>query len=127
MAVDDFNPDDLEELAQLLRDVEGIETADIDPSKVRTPGVWVRFDGLSLGTLGALGVKVTLHPVVASTGNRPRDLAGLAALFNRVKPVAQQLGAPLDDVRVVALTLPGSSTPLACLQIPIELHTTQEE
>jgi len=123
MAVDDFNPSDLDELATQLRAIEGV-SADRDAAKVQTPGVWIRFDGLAAGTLASLGVKLTLHAVVATTGDKPRDLDKVAALYNSIKPVIAANGGPSGDITPTGLILPGSTVALPCLQIPLHILTT---
>lgn len=124
MATDDFNPADLDDVAASLKAIEGVNSADTDPSKVQTPGVWIRFDGLGAGTLAGLAVKVTLHAVVASTGDRRRDLGAVATLHNLIKPVVESLGGPSGVITPTGLILPGSATPLPCLQVPVDLMTT---
>lgn len=124
MAVDDFNPADLDDVVAILRAIEGVRSADRDPAKVHTPGVWIRWDGLGPGTLGGLAVKATLWPVVPLTGDLVRDQGVLAALFNLIKPVIESLGGPAGDVTWSPLILPDSGAPLPAMQIPVVINTS---
>lgn len=124
MATDDLNFDDIGLLVTALKAVDGIKYADTDPAAVNTPGVWVRFDGLGLGTMTHLEVKLTLHLVVATANDRARTEKALADLFNAAKPVVNDFGGPAGLVTPAGLQLPGSQAYLPCLQIPISLLTT---
>lgn len=122
----DLNFADLDELAQLLVEVDGVRSANVDETKVQTPGVWIRVDGISLDTLAGLTIKTTLFLIV-SERDRPRALVELQTLFNKVMPVLRNIGGPTGDTTTAGVVLPGSQTPLPALAVPLDLLTTQEE
>lgn len=125
MATDDLNVADLETLAATLNAIDGVSKASTDPSEVRTPGVWIRFDTIDTGTLSDLCLKVTLFAVVGSSNTRARDLKNLQDLFNLIKPALAELGGPSGPVNArAALVLPGSQALLPAFEIPLDLYTT---
>lgn len=120
----DLDFGDLDTLKAWLK-AGGIRSVDVDPAKVQTPGVWIRPVRVSLNDLAGVTIGLELIAVVANTG-AGRDLPELAALFNKVKAVLDTngIGGPDDDARLVSVTLPGSSSPLPGLAIPLDLYTT---
>lgn len=125
MATDDLNVSDLESLAAMLKAIDGVSSASTDPSEIRTPGVWIRFDAIETGTLSDLALKVTLYAVVGSSNGRGRDLKNLQDLYNLIKPTLAEIGGPSGPINArAALVLPGSQTPLPAFEIPLDLYTT---
>lgn len=125
MATDDLNLDDLQLLVEELKARPGVKYASTDPEEIDTPGVWVRFDGAELqATLTNLRVKVTLHLVVAPANERARTNKALSDLFNTVKPVVEDHGGATGLIKPVGLQLPGAQSPQPCLQIPLDLLTS---
>lgn len=117
--------DDLDELAGRFK-AAGVRSVELDPAKVNAPGVWLRVDTLDQGELaGDVTFGITVHLIVPERGVR-RGLDELGVLYNTVAPVLAGIGGPTGQVRLVGVQLPGSSTPLPALAIPIDLDTTQE-
>jgi hypothetical protein len=132
VAVDDFNPADLDELTAAIKGAdptgELIRSASLNPDEVQVPGVWVRFDGLAYDVLAGLTVKLTLHLIVPNAGGFARVLGKLAELHNLVKPVVAGYGGPSGNTTRTGVLLPGnSSNPMPALAIPLDLLTDQEE
>lgn len=131
MAVDDFNPADIDTLVAAIAAAdathETIRTVSLNPDEVQLPGVWVRFDGLEENVLAGLTVKLTLHLIVANAGGFSRVLAGLADLRNLVKPVLTTFGGPSGPTARTSVLLPGNTAPMPALAVPLDLLTTQPE
>lgn len=133
MAVDDFNPADLDELVDAIKAAdpthELIRSASLNPDEVQTPGVWVRFDQLEEDVLAGLTVRVTVHLIVSNAGGFARQLAGLAQLRNVVKPVLDTYGGPTGPTSRVGVILSTSAgaQPMPALAVPLELSTHQPE
>lgn len=124
MATDDLNFGDLDELVDEIK-TAGVKSVDRDASKIRPPGVWVRFDEIELqATLTTLRLKVTLHLVVTNSVSRGPSEKALASLFNKVKTVVENHGGATGPIKPIGLKLPNSQTPLPCLQIPLALLCT---
>lgn len=132
MAVDDFEPTDLDELVEAIKAAdpthELIRSVSLNPDEVKLPGVWIRFDGLDDNLLGGVTVNLTLHLIVANAGGFARVLAGLAQLRNLVKPVVVGYGGPNGRTTRTSVILPGNtSTPMPALAMPLDLLTSQPE
>lgn len=122
---DDFNPADLEAVLDILRTAPDPIPADLDPAKVRAPGVWLRLDGFTPDSLHGLTINTTLHPVVGEA-DRTRATTAVADLFNRVKAKLRAAGLEVyGQVTPARLILPGSSTPLPALAVPLDIPTCQ--
>lgn len=131
MAVDDFNPADLDELAAALKatDPAGdvLRSVSLNPDEVQLPGIWIRFDGLGAGTLGGLVVRTTLHLIVPNAGGVGRVLAALAQLRNLVQPAVAGYGGPSGDVTRTSVLLAANTSPMPALAVPLDLLTSQPE
>lgn len=131
MAVDDFNPQDITDLAAAIKAAapELIRSASVNPDEVQVPGVWIRFDGIEDTTLGGgLTLNLTLHLIVPNAGGFARVLAQLAELRNAVKPVVAGFGGPSGPTTRTGVILPANSTtPLPALAVPLALLTEQNE
>lgn len=104
----------------------GIRSADTDPAKVQAPGVWIRFDGVELDNLAGVTILATLH-LVAPASTFTTVQTQLADLFNQVIPALAAIGEqPAGTTRPAGVVLPGSTTPLPALAVPLELLTTKE-
>lgn len=114
--MDNITLDPLEDLAAALAAVPGITTAATDPAKVRTPGVWVRFAGLELDSLGGYTIYATLHLIVADTGYRRASVA-LGSLLSRVAGVVDVH----ETVTPQPVILPSGPKPLPGLAVPYAL------
>lgn len=112
---------ELDQLAALLAAVEGCRSASVDPGKVKLPGVWIRHDSLGF-RLGGATHKLTLH-LITPEREQGRALPELAALFNALSAQLHQLGGPSGDLQLVGVVLPGSSTPMPALAVPLDLIT----
>ncbi len=115
---------DLRELGQLLSDavpVPRLRTVTSEPSKVDTPGCWLRFDRVRHNILdGGYELDVTAHLVVPEQEVwRAHDQ--LSALFTDLQPTLERVGYTGDGIAFVGLILPGSSTPLPALAVPLTL------
>ena len=120
-----LDPADLEQLATELR-AAGVRSVDYDPANVKAPGAWLRLDTLAPDTLdGAVNVGLTLFLVVPANGVT-RSLGALSDLLDLAFPVLQRLAASIDQASITGLVLPGSTTPLPALSVPITLHTIPE-
>lgn len=115
---------DLRELGQLLgtaAPAPALRVVTSDPSKVLTPGVWLRFDRARHDKLsGGYSLDVTAHLVVPDQGV-PRAHKQLSELFTTLQPTLEQVGYTGDSLAFVGLVLPGSSTPLPALAVPLTL------
>jgi hypothetical protein len=131
VAVDDFNPADIDELLAAVKAAdptgELIRTVSLNPDEVQLPGVWVRFDGLDDNLLAGLTVKLTLHLIVPNAGGFSRVLGKLAELRNIVKPVIAVYGGPNGPTSRTSVILSTNTQPMPALAIPLDLLTTQEE
>jgi hypothetical protein len=127
MAADDVDFTNLDQLAADLAaaDPELIRSVSVDPSEVQVPGGWLRVDGVGPHTLGAVTLRATLHLIVPE-GDVRRRLTMLAAAYNAAKPVLDDLGADVGDADSVGVILPGSSTPLPALAIPVAILTSPD-
>lgn len=129
MAVDDFNPADIDELvADLLAadpDHDTLRSVSLNPDEVNLPGVWVRFDGLDDNLLAGVTVKLTLHLIVGNSGGFSRVLDQLAAMRNLIKPVLVRYGGPNGPTVRTSVILPANTTPMPALAMPLDLLTNQ--
>lgn len=108
-----------------LRQVDGVRSADLDPAKLRTPGVWVRLPSFGVDTLAAgdYRLDVELHLVVGDQDwRKARD--ELADLFDAVHAF---LGRPrMARAEFIKLVLPeGQEVP--CLRFPTTLRITLDD
>lgn len=131
MAIDDFNPADIDELvADLLAtdpDNDVIRSVSLNPDEINLPGIWIRFDGLDDNLLAGVTVKLTLHLIVGNAGGFKRVLAQLAAMRNLVKPAVVRYGGPNGPTTRTSVILPGNTTPMPALAMPLDLLTNQPE
>lgn len=122
-----LNPADLAAFLDLLRAKDRISSASTDPSKVQTPGVWVRIDNIDAGPLAAgAEVDMTLFPVA---GDLDWDDAWkvLLPLQDDVLAVLNEIGGAGAPISPTSLVLQGSQAPKPALSIPFTLHTAPEE
>lgn len=117
-----FTFDDLDELVEELRAVDGVESVDLAASRVNPPGVWVSVRGVRTETLASVAFPIRLHLIGPSTEIR-ESMRTLERLHNAVVPTVNSLGGPTGDVELVALTLPDGAT-LPALVIPLDVSTT---
>lgn len=114
----------LDELATLLKS-GGVRSVSADPARVNTPGVWINPKTVRLDLLDGCVIPLDLVCVVASSEYRTSSKA-LADLFNQVVDAlhAGGLGGPEVDAVIGSVLLPGSTSPLPCISIPLDLHTS---
>lgn len=123
--------DDMRELGQLLKaagpaDADKLRSITVDASKLLTPGVWLRIDAIRWEVLaGGHTVATTVHIVVPDS-EPERAHTRLSKLFKSLRSTLEQVGYTGGDVAFTGLLVPGSSTPLPALAIPVELHITEE-
>ena len=129
MAVDDFNPADLDELVDALGALDPVvvRSVSLNPDEVNLPGIWIRFDGLNDNVLAGLTVRLTLHLIVGNGGGFARVLAALADMRNLVKPVVAGYGGPTGPTARTSVILSAGTQPMPALAIPLDLLTSQEE
>lgn len=121
---------DLRELGQLLGTavpaprLRGVTS---EPTKVQTPGCWLRFDRARHSLMdGGYELDVTAHLVVPEQETwRAHDQ--LSALFTDLQPTLERVGYAGDGLAFIGLVLPGSSTPLPALAVPLTLTIDPEE
>lgn len=114
---------DLRDLGQLLGTAvpgPALRVVTSDPTKVRTPGCWLRFDRARHDVLSGYSLDVTAHLVVPDQ-DVPRAHKQLSELFTSLQPTLEQVGYTGDNLAFVGLVLPGSSTPLPALAVPLTL------
>ena len=100
----------------------GVESVDVDPTRVRAPGVWISVRAIATEKLyGGPTYRLSLFCLAPDTDHRTaRDL--LAELHNTVAPVVDELGGTTGDVELVTLQIPGGAT-LPALRIPVDMDT----
>lgn len=107
---------ELDILAAELKAVEGIRSADIDPAKVTTPGVWISATGVELDRLAGYTITTRLVLVVDDNGPR-RAMAALAKLLNLVLEVVDADG----PITPRTFTPGDNAAPLPALSVPVSL------
>jgi hypothetical protein len=122
MATDDLNPDDLDDLVDMIKAGGGVECS-LDPVDLNGVGVWVSLSGIRGDRLQGTTLEVTLF-VVAPDGPPSVVLRLLADCYNLVRP--RIVGLPRNGmVQSVRVTIPGvEGRPMPALSIPVMLHTT---
>jgi hypothetical protein len=122
MATDDLNPDDLDDLVDLITAGGGLEVS-LDPVDLYGVVVWVSLSGIRGDRLQGTTLEVTLF-VVAPDGPPSVVLRLLADCYNLVRP--RIVGLPRNGmVQSVRVTIPGvEGRPMPALSIPVMLHTT---
>lgn len=124
-----FDKADLLAFLAMLVGTEGglIRSSSTDPSKVQTPGVWVRVNQIRRSRLaGGSDVDMTLFPVVGDT-DWDTAYQVLLPVLDELLAVLNQIGGPTGPIVPTALVLQGSSTGLPAFSVPFTLHTTTEE
>lgn len=122
-----LDPADLAAFLDLLRAAPAVKSASTDPSKVHTPGVWVRIDAVNPGPLAAgADVDMTLFPVAGDL-NWDDAWKTLLPLQDDVLAVLNEIGGAGAPVTPTSLVLQGSQAPKPALSIPFTLHTAPEE
>lgn len=121
---------DLRELGQLLGTAvpaPKLRSVTSEPTKVDTPGCWLRFDRARHDLLsGGYSLDVTAHLVVPNQETwRAHDQ--LSDLFTDLQPTLERVGYAGDGLAFVGLVLPGSSSPLPALAVPLTLTIDSEE
>lgn len=119
----DLNPDDLDDLVQILKDAE-IRDVGFDPKQLNKPGVWVNVTGFALELLGGLTVKTQLI-CLAGTNDPRQALISVAPVFNKVVTALNPIGGPTGDPTTGVWILDGAAR-VSGISIPFDLHTTQE-
>lgn len=112
----------LDGLAQTLREAEGITTADVDPTKLRTPCVWVDFRGIVVDeTLEVSGYDLQADlRLGVSDVDAKRNQVALAQLVTAVLGVVDVEAGGV--IRPIGLVLPGSKRRLPGLSVPVTLR-----
>lgn len=112
--------------AELKAAADELRVVSLEASQVRTPGVWVRVDGVSQVTLrGDWQIDAVAFLVVQAT-DTGRSWDKLATLLHKLTPTLSRVGYTGATITPTGLILSGSSTPLPALAIPLELHYTEE-
>lgn len=124
--------DDLRELGQLLVTASNgggqpLRSVVVDAAKLVTPGCWLRVDSIRMETLAASHTVATTVHLVVPDSDPERAHTRLSALFTALRPTLETVGYSGADIAFTGLLIPGSSTPLPALAIPVELHITEEE
>lgn len=110
----------LDEYATLLDAVDGIRSASADPTKIKTPGVWVQARSFELATLaGGFTIDARLLLITGSKDVR-RALDDLSALFR----AAVTLSTPAGPVTPAVATLNGADLP--ALSVPVRIRWSPE-
>lgn len=121
---------DMDELGQLLTTAAGkarLRSCTVDSSKLLTPGAWLRVNKVRHELLdGSYVVDTTVHLVVPES-EPARAHTRLSELFDVLRPTLEHAGWSGDSIAFTGLLVPGSSTPLPALAIPVELHITESE
>lgn len=125
-AVDDLNFANVEELATAIR-AAGITWVTTDRNDLRTPGVWIRFEGLPPSPLAACVMRLSVFAIVEPTSNGAQQDKALADLWNTLRPVLENYGGPAGLVSRIGLLPDGATTPLPALLAPLDLVTTEGE
>lgn len=96
----------------------------VDPSDLNTPGAWVTVEGIQAANLAGTHRLLCAVYLVAGDQDYRRAMTALADLYNLAIP-----GVLLPDGPVVpqGVILPGDTTPLPALRVPVHLFTTTEE
>lgn len=122
---------DMDELGAALVGASSGDTklrnATVDAAKLLTPGAWLRVNNVRHELLdGSYVVDATVHLVVGET--EPRRAHGrLSSVFNQLRPLLESIGWSGASLAFTGLLVPGSSTPLPALAVPVELHITESE
>lgn len=112
---------DLDDVIAELRQLGDGLVVDVDPAKVRAPGVWVRVDGLQRVSLGGhYALQLRLHLVARDVEFRnARDQ--LTDLADLVAPLIDSYGGPTTVWQLVGLQLPqGPRLPALAVSVDIE-------
>jgi hypothetical protein len=111
-----------EPVTELLTALRGQElSADVDPSELNTPCVWVTVDTITTRSLAALErLEVSVYLIVGDQDHM-RAMESLAALYN----LAAAVITPDGPVRPTAVVLPSDPTPLPALRVPVYLYETE--
>lgn len=101
--------------------VDALQAADVraaeDPADLNLPGAWVTVDQITPANMaGALRLECLVFLIVDDTDYK-RALGRLAVLYNKVRTVL----LPDGPVRPQAVLLPGDTTPLPALRVPVHL------
>lgn len=112
----------LGDLADLLV-AGGVRSATTNPEDVQVPGVLVEPDTIAFDFLGAYAHRARLLLVVPANGTS-RALDALAELLNQVTTAIPDDGpvALAGDITFRGVTLPGSTTALPGLVVPVEIE-----
>lgn len=121
-------PRDVDDLGELLNAADArIKSCTLDSARLQVPGVWVRVDQLQQELLtDSYTIRATAHLVVK--GAEPsKALNALGDHLDALLPVLESVGYTGDPINLTGLILPGSSSPLPALAIPLALHITEED
>lgn len=104
-------------LCELL-DAAGVP-AQLDPADVSPPGAWVHLEGINTAANleGVHELQVIVHLITGDTDTR-RALEGLGVLYSQLLEVV----TPDGLVTLEGVVLPGSTTPLPALRVPVNIH-----
>lgn len=102
--------------------------ATLDTAQIRTPGVWVTAESISLDLLaadsGSIAVRLVL---VVPDLDDERAWEGLGLLLTEVdEALAAADLSPGGDITVENIILPNSSTPLPALGVPVDVVVTPD-
>lgn len=98
----------------------GVRSAGVDLAALQLPGVWVKFQTVTLDFLDGYTIGTTLYLIAADKDPR-RTADDLAALFNEVTDVVEpSTGAAITAVE---LAMPDGTT-LPALAFPFDLYAT---
>lgn len=111
----------LTELLELLRELDAVRSADMDPSQLNLPGVWVQLRGIDHGAAldGHARLQLALHLIVPNTDGGIRAMVEAATLYNAVCGD----GGPIEPdgpVTTTVVAMP-DSTDYPALVVPIDL------
>lgn len=98
--------------------------ASVDPAEVNLPGAWVTVEGIQAASLGGHHRLLCAVYLIAPDQDYGRAMNALADLYNAAIPAVLLPDGPVVPQGVI---LPGDTTPLPALRVPVHLFTTTEE
>lgn len=124
MSTTDLDLDQLDQLAELLKGA-GIRSVDVDPGAVNLPGCWIELVHVAADVLAGFTIRVNL--VFLARDNDPRRAAGaLQTMFNAAAPVIADLGGQAGNALFGTWVMPGSTTPLPGISVPLDASFTAD-
>lgn len=114
-----MNTLDFANLDQLVAVLRGAGmSASVNPEDVNLPGAWVTVEGIRTLTVDHQLQLACVVYLVAADADYARAYAQLAELYNQAIPAAL---TPDDVVVPQGVVLPGNSTPMPALRVPVNL------